>query len=165
MQEENFSIPETNAGHYGSTPDDQLCFILALKVCKGAWDMAHNIHEQAAAARLLLILAPRGSWGRGRKVVPNGDSHLHVSAHTVRAPITRWQTVRGTLTGYRRLADATHKCFTLAWRRGKGVRWGPGLTARLDQGQGGKYRSHGSSGGGKWEDLLGANQKRGHRED
>ncbi|KAL7380406.1 hypothetical protein ABVT39_017358, partial [Epinephelus coioides] len=48
------------------------------------------------------------------------------------------------LTGHRRLADATHKCFAPALRQRTGQRRGPGLTAQLDQGQGGKYRSHGS---------------------
>lgn len=44
MQEENFSILKMNACHYASTPDGQLCFILALKVCEGVQDIAHNIY-------------------------------------------------------------------------------------------------------------------------
>ncbi len=63
MQEENFSIPEVNACHYASTPDGQLCFILALKVCEGVQDIAHNIYtsKQAAATGPLLKRAPWGS--------------------------------------------------------------------------------------------------------
>lgn len=150
MQEENFSIPKMNACHYASTPDGQLCFILALKVCEGVQDIAHNIYTSRLLPQDQLKRAPWGSWGG------EGRYHLHVSAHTVCVPITHWQRERS-LTGHRCLADDTHKYFAPAWHQWKGLRWGLGLTAQLDQGQGGKYRSHGNG----ERRVLGGWQRRG----
>lgn len=35
-----------NSHHYAPTPDGQLCFILALKVCEGPQYIAHNIYTR-----------------------------------------------------------------------------------------------------------------------
>lgn len=90
MQGKTFQSRTMNARHYISTPDGQLCFILALKVCEGLQDFAHNIYIQAGSTtRLLLKQAPWESWGG------DGRYHLQVSAHTVCVLITDWQTEWG----------------------------------------------------------------------
>lgn len=132
MQEENFSIPKMNARHYASTPDGQLCFILALKVCEGAQDIAHNIYTSRLPPRDHCLNGPLG----GPEVRREGTTCMCLFILYACQLLTDRQTERS-LTGHRRLADATHKCFAPTWRQRTGLRWGLGLTAQLDQGQGG----------------------------
>lgn len=67
MQEENFSIPKMNACHYASTPDGQLCFILALKVCEGLQDIAHNINTSWLQPLDYCLNGPLGGPEVGRE--------------------------------------------------------------------------------------------------
>lgn len=68
MQEENFfSIPKRNACHYASAPDGQLCFILALKVCEGVQDIAHNIYTSRLPPQDHCLNGPLGGPEVGRE--------------------------------------------------------------------------------------------------
>lgn len=67
MQEENFSILSMNACHYASTPDGQLCFILALKVCRGVQDIAHNIYTSRLPPQDHCLNGPLGGPEVGRE--------------------------------------------------------------------------------------------------
>lgn len=144
MQKENFSIPKMNTCHHASTPDGQLCFILALKVCEGVQDIAHNIYTSRLPPQDLCLNWPLG----GPEVGMEGTTEQRqppacVCTYCMSANYSLTDSERS-LTGHRHLADATHKCFAAAWRQWTGLRWGLGLTAQLDPGQAEKYRSHGS---------------------
>jgi len=144
MQKENFSIPEMNARHYASTPDGQLCFILALKVCEGVQDIAHNIYTSSLSPQDCCLNGPHGGPEVGREgTTVRRQPPACVYSYSMCANYSLTDRKRS-LTGHSCLADAIHKCFTPAWRQWTGLRWGLGLTAQLDQSQGGKYRSHGS---------------------
>lgn len=67
MQEENFLILKMNACHYASTPDGQLCFILALKVCRGVQDIAHNIYTSRLPPQDHCLNGPLGGPEVGRE--------------------------------------------------------------------------------------------------
>lgn len=67
MQEENFSNHRMNACHYASNPDGQLCFILALKVCGGVQDIAHNIYTSRLPPQDHCLNGPLGGPEVGRE--------------------------------------------------------------------------------------------------
>lgn len=116
MQEENFSIPKMNACHYASTPDGQLCFILALKVCEGVQDIAHNIYTSRLPPQDCCLNGPLGGpevWREG--TTAQRQPPACVCFYYMCANYSLTDREKG-LTGHSCLADAMQKCFTLAWR-------------------------------------------------
>lgn len=114
MQEENFSIPKMNACHYASTPDGQLCFILALKVCEGVQDIAHNIYTSRLPPQDCCLNGPLGGpevWREG--TTAQRQPPACVCSYYMCANYSLTDREKG-LTGHSCLADAMHKCFTLA---------------------------------------------------
>lgn len=56
-----------NPRHYASTPDGQLCFILALKVCEGVQDIADNIYTSRLPPQDHCLNGPLGDPEVGRE--------------------------------------------------------------------------------------------------
>ena len=138
MQRGNFSILKMNACHYASTPDGQLCFILALKVCEGVQDIAHNIYTSRLPLQDRCLNRPLG----GPEVGEEGTTCMCLLILYVCQLLTDRQ---------REEPDRPSpfgRCHAQMFRTDststEGLRRGLGLTAQLDPGQGGKYRSHGS---------------------
>lgn len=138
-----------NARHYASTPDGQLCFILALKVCEGARDIAYNIYTSRLPLQDCCLNGPLG----GPEVGSEGTMAWRqppacVCTYCICANYSLTDREGGV---WQAIAVWQMPCTNASHRLDvNGQDWDEALrlTARLDQGQGGKYRSQGS--GERW---------------
>lgn len=137
MQEENFSIPKMNACLHASAPDSPLCFIRALKVCEGVLNIAYNIYTSRLLPKDCCLNGPLGGPEVGRE----GTTVSRQPPACV--PITHWRTDREAWQAISvwqmPYTNASHQLDV----NGRSWNGGLALTARLEQSQKGKYRSHG----------------------